>query len=63
MRITIQRQKLPQTEQEQLAIIEEEVPVLIDKLKLLATKDIPELEKKLETIGAPWTPDRLPEWK
>lgn len=55
--------EITQTEREQLAIIEDEVPALIDKLKSLATKDIPAIEKKLEDIGAPWTPDRLPEWK
>ena len=55
--------EITQTEREQLAIIEEEVPALIDKLKSIATKDIPTMENKLEAIGAPWTPDRLPEWK
>ncbi len=55
--------EITQTEREQLAIIEQEVPALINQLKKIATQDIPAIEKKLEAIGAPWTPDRLPEWK
>ncbi len=54
---------ITQTEKEQLAIIEEQVPPLIEKLKKIATEDIVKLEKQLDAIGAPWTPGRLPEWK
>ncbi len=55
--------EITQTEREQLAIIEEEMPPLIEKLKKIATQDIAAIQKKLEKIGAPWTPDSLPEWK
>jgi hypothetical protein len=30
-----------------------------EKLKALAEKDLPDLEKKLDAIGAPWTPGRI----
>ncbi len=55
--------EITQTEKEQLAIIEEQMPNLIEKLKKIGTQDIPNLEKELEKLGAPWTPGRLPEWK
>lgn len=42
-------------------IIEEELPVIIDKLKKIMNDDIPALEKELDRIGAPWTPGRLME--
>ena len=35
----------------------------LTKLRRLAEKEVPELEKALEAAGAPWTPGRLPEWK
>ncbi len=54
---------ITQTEKEQLAIIEEQVPSLIEKLKKLAFEDVVKLEKQLDAIGAPWTPGRFPEWK
>jgi photosystem II stability/assembly factor-like uncharacterized protein len=54
---------ITQTEKEQLAIIDEEMPALISKLKKIGTQDIVNLENKLEKAGVPWTPGRLPEWK
>jgi hypothetical protein len=54
---------ITQTEIEQLAIIEEQVPPLIERLKKLALEDVVKLEKRLDAIGAPWTPGRFPEWK
>ena len=41
-------------------IIQEELPELIEQLKSIATVDIKNLEGKLETVKAPWTPGRLP---
>lgn len=54
---------ITQTEKDQLAIIEEQMPGLIDKLKKLGTQDIVNLEKTLDKLGVPWTPGRLPEWR
>ncbi|MFY9150415.1 MAG: hypothetical protein WAO52_00235 [Prolixibacteraceae bacterium] len=46
-----------------LAILEEQFPPLLDSLKQLVEKDIPELETALNKVNAPWTPGRLPVWK
>ncbi len=54
---------ITQTEKDQLAIIEELMPDLINKLKRIGTQDIVNLEKLLKESGTPWTPGRLPEWK
>jgi len=32
-------------------------------LKKLAAEDVKNIEKKLDDIGAPYTPGRLPDWK
>lgn len=52
-----------QTERDQLAIIEEIVPVLINKINKLAQEDYTKVIKQLESSKAPWTPGRLPQWK
>ncbi len=54
---------ITQTEKDQLAIIEGEMPALITKLKKIGTQEIPNLEKLLKESGAPWIPGSLPEWK
>ncbi len=41
-------------------IIQEELPALIEKLKIIATVDIKNLENKIEEAKAPWTPGRIP---
>jgi len=41
-------------------IIQEELPALIEKLKVIATVDIINLENKIEDAKAPWTPGRIP---
>ena len=41
-------------------IIQEELPALIEKLKVIATVDIKNLENKIEEAKAPWTPGRIP---
>lgn len=53
---------LTKTEQEQLAIIEEKVPDLINKLKKIKTNRIDDINEELDKINAPWTPGRMPEW-
>jgi hypothetical protein len=44
-------------------IISEEFPPLLEKLEEIATKDIKDLEQKLEQAKAPWTPGRIPTLK
>jgi len=46
-----------------LQILEEEFPPVLESLKQLVEKEIPELETTLTKINAPWTPGRLPVWK
>jgi len=52
-----------QTQQDAYAILEEEFPPVYDQVKQLGEVEIPGLEKELESLGAPVTPGRLPEWK
>ena len=52
-----------QTHKDNYKIIGEEFLPILEKLRNLGEKDIPEFEKKLELMKAPWTPGRLPEWK
>jgi photosystem II stability/assembly factor-like uncharacterized protein len=47
-----------ETEKQQLAIINEQLPPVIEKLKVL-TKEAEKIEQKLEEINAPWTPGRI----
>ncbi|MDF1549483.1 MAG: sialidase family protein, partial [Bacteroidales bacterium] len=54
---------ITQTEKEQLAIVEEQAPGLISRLKKLSSEDIVKIEKELDQLKAPYTPGRLPEWK
>lgn len=49
------------TEKDQLNIVKEELPVIISEMKQIAEKTIPNIEKILNEIGAPWTPGRFPE--
>ncbi len=41
-------------------IIQEELPILIEKLKVIATVDIKRLENNIEKAKGPWTPGRIP---
>lgn len=36
---------------------------LLDELKQLLTKDLPEIEKQMDLSESPWTPGRVPQWK
>lgn len=47
------------TEKDQLNIIKEELPGIISEMKQIGLKTIPEIEKTLNEIGAPWTPGRI----
>ena len=52
-----------QTQKDAYAILEAEFPPVYDQVKHIGEKEIPELEKALENLGAPVTPGRLPEWR
>ncbi|MCL6101653.1 MAG: hypothetical protein M1292_04080 [Bacteroidetes bacterium] len=51
------------SEKADLAILEEQFPPILEELKQIVQKDIPELESALNSVNAPWTPGRLPSWK
>jgi len=43
-------------------ILEEELPPILQQLEKIANKTMPEIEIMLDSIGAPWTPGRVPKW-
>lgn len=52
------------THRQQLKIAGEEFSGMADELNRLIYKDVPKLLRKVDALGAPWTPGRkLPEWK
>lgn len=52
------------THRRQFEIAGEEYDALVGDLEQLVEKDVPKLLKKLDDLGAPWTPGRkLPDWK
>ncbi|MFN8208027.1 MAG: hypothetical protein U0T82_11555 [Bacteroidales bacterium] len=48
------------TEREQLAIVKDEFPGLLNALKKIALEDIPALEAEMDKAGVPYTPGRIP---
>jgi photosystem II stability/assembly factor-like uncharacterized protein len=36
---------------------------VLEQLRILMEEDLVQLEEKLENVGAPWTPGRIPVWK
>ena len=50
------------TQRDSYQIIREEMEPNLKTLKIIATKDIKELENMMEKAGSPWTPGRIPEW-
>ncbi len=52
-----------QTQRDNYRIVEEEFMPIYTALKQIATSDVKNIEKKLDDIGAPYTPGRLPDWK
>jgi photosystem II stability/assembly factor-like uncharacterized protein len=52
-----------QTQRDQYALLEEELPPIIDQLNHILTVDIRTLENELDKYGVPWTPGRIPVWK
>lgn len=43
-------------------ILKEEVPPIIEEMRTIQNVSIPEIEKELDRMGAPFTPGRVPEW-
>ncbi|MCK5067876.1 MAG: hypothetical protein KAR16_10570 [Bacteroidales bacterium] len=52
--------ELTKTETDQLEILSEEFPPLLEELKVIVY-EIGELDRQLEELKAPWTPGRVPE--
>jgi photosystem II stability/assembly factor-like uncharacterized protein len=46
-----------------LAIAEEEFRPVYEQLKKILAEDVKAIEKRLDAVGAPYTPGRLPDWK
>ena len=51
------------SERADFQILKDEFPPVLNALKVLVEKQIPELESKLNKVNAPWTPGRLPVWE
>jgi hypothetical protein len=52
-----------QTQRKAYEIVADEFSGLLEELKKLVEENAAKIEKKLEKMGAPFTPGRLPEWK
>lgn len=52
-----------QTHRNAYQIAAEEFTTVLDGLRVLIEADLKNLEDKLESAGAPWTPGRVPRWK
>ncbi len=52
-----------QTMRDDYRIIGEEFEPQLEKLKNLISVELKDLETSMESIGAPWTPGRIPVWK
>lgn len=52
-----------QSQRDTFRIVSEEFPSILDALRKIVEEDVKKIERKLEEIGAPYTPGRLPEWK
>lgn len=51
-----------QTQRDVFAIIGEEFPPVLDKIRRINDVDMKAIETEMDRIGAPWTPGRVPEW-
>ena len=52
-----------QTQRDNYRIVEEEFSPIYSALKQIVATEVKSIEKKLDDIGAPYTPGRLPDWK
>lgn len=55
--------RVSETQKQMYDILTEEFPPLLEQLKNISEVELRALENELDTIGAPWTPGRIPEWK
>jgi len=53
---------ITQTERTAYEVLAEEFPPVLEKVKKIYSEEIKPLEAKMENLGAPWTPGRIPEW-
>lgn len=53
---------ITQSQRDIFNILKEEFPPVLEQLKVIFNTDIPAIEKELESIGAPYTPGRIPVW-
>jgi len=53
---------ITQTQRDQFDILKEEFPPVLEALKVIYETSLPEIERELEEIGAPYTPGRIPVW-
>jgi len=51
------------TQRDAYAIAEEEFRPVYEALKKILAEDVKAIEKRLDAVGAPYTPGRLPDWK
>jgi photosystem II stability/assembly factor-like uncharacterized protein len=54
--------KVTQTEMTGYEIVKEEMQPVIDQLSKIIKDEIPAIESQLESMGASWTPGRIPKW-
>ena len=52
-----------QSQRDAYEIVAAEFSPILQLVKKLVEEDVKKIEKKLEEIGAPYTPGRIPEWK
>jgi photosystem II stability/assembly factor-like uncharacterized protein len=51
-----------QTQKDQYALLEEELPPLLEQLENIGGTDLKNLEAELDKLGVPYTPGRMPVW-
>ena len=52
-----------QSQKDAFQIVSDEFPPLLEAIKKIVDEDVKKIEERLEEIGAPYTPGRLPVWK
>lgn len=52
-----------QTQKDNYQIVEEEFTPIYQEIKKIMEEEVKNIEQKLNEIGAPYTPGRLPDWK
>jgi photosystem II stability/assembly factor-like uncharacterized protein len=52
-----------QSQKDAFQIVAEEFPPLLEAIRKIVEEDVKKIETKLEELGAPYTPGRLPVWK